>query len=132
GLMASARTGWASAGWRRPGRYSTSRPASTCSQSFRSATPRARWAKARNSARRCARSRTTRSTGGRSSKALRAPHRVDLRRAFRQRPRRPALAAVLAREDFAAARRAEHALGLALVERERDHRGLRLDAHLHA
>src|SRR5438105_9523435 len=61
---------------------------------------------------------------------LRARHGVDLRRALGQRELGPALARVLAREDLAAARRAEHALRLTLVEREREHRGLRLDAHV--
>src|SRR5215472_16542785 len=60
------------------------------------------------------------------------PHRVDLRGPFRQWTRSPAPAAVLAREDLAAIRRAVHSLSLPWVEREREHGGLRLDAHVHA
>src|SRR5207244_4469959 len=63
---------------------------------------------------------------------LRARHRVDLRRALRQRALGPALARVLAREDLTAARRAEHPLRLTFVEREREDRGLGLHAHVHA
>src|SRR5262249_49790164 len=44
--------------------------------------------------------------------------------------RRPALAAVLAAEDLAAAGRAVHVPGPARVEGEREHRGLRLHAHV--
>src|SRR5882724_8000175 len=63
---------------------------------------------------------------------LRAPHRVDLSRALGQWTRAPALAAVLAGEHFAAAGGAEHAPGLTRIEGEREHRGLRLHAHVHA
>src|SRR5262249_47334354 len=63
---------------------------------------------------------------------LGAPHRVHLRRARRQRPFAPALAAILAGEHLAAAGRAVHALGLTLVEGDGEHRGLRLHAHVRA
>src|SRR4030095_3612463 len=43
----------------------------------------------------------------------------------------PALAAVLAGEDLAAAARAVHALGLPLVEGDGEHGGARLEAHVH-
>src|SRR5262245_8785319 len=67
---------------------------------------------------------------GRAVAPLRAAHRVDLRGALRQRTRRPALAAVVAAEDLAAAGRAVHVPGLARVEGEREHRGARLHAHV--
>src|SRR5215831_14275139 len=67
-----------------------------------------------------------------SSERSCTPHRVDLRGPFRQRTPGPALAAVLAREDLTAVGRAIHALPLPRVEREGEHRGLRLDSHVHA
>src|SRR5262249_27568142 len=67
-----------------------------------------------------------------SSERSCTPHRVDLRGAFRQRTPSPASAAVLARKHLAAVRRAVHALRLPRVEREAEHRGLRLDPHVHA
>src|SRR5262245_7371789 len=60
-----------------------------------------------------------------------ARHGVDLRGAGGQGTGRPALAAVLAGEDLAAAARTVHAPGLARVERDREHRGPGLDAHVH-
>src|SRR5438552_7348252 len=69
--------------------------------------------------------------GAPASAGLRAAHRVDLRGAFGQWTRTPALPAVLAGEHFAAAGRAEHAPGLPRVEGEREHRRLRLHAHVH-
>src|SRR5437660_11245339 len=65
------------------------------------------------------------------SNGLRAAHRVDLRGAFGQWTRTPALPAVLAGEHFAAAGRAEHAPGLPRVEGEREHRRPRLHTHVH-
>src|SRR5262249_15239346 len=99
---------------------------------WRSAAPRARWARVGSSARRSARWRTSSATDVRSSseRALRAAHSVDLGRPRRQRALDPALARVLAGEDLAAVRRAEHAPGLPRVEREREHGGLRIETHL--
>src|SRR5262249_48007646 len=112
---------------------STFPPASTCWRSCRSATRRAPWARAESSARRFARWRTSSATGVRSSsqRALHARHGVDLRGARGQRALDPALATVLAGEDLATVGRAEHAPGLALVERQGEHGGLRIEAHLH-
>src|SRR5437762_3255671 len=66
------------------------------------------------------------------TRPLRAPHRVDLCRPGGQRSFGPCLAAVLAGEHLAAARRAVHALGLSFVEGNGEHGGLRLEAHVHA
>src|SRR2546426_9114165 len=57
-------------------------------------------------------------------------HGVDLGGALGQRALDPAVAAVRAGEDLAAAGRREHALGLARVEGQREHRGARLHAHV--
>src|SRR5205809_7045558 len=68
----------------------------------------------------------------RTGPPLRTRHRVDLSGACRQRSFRPVLTAIVTGEHLAAAGRAEHALGLALVEGEREHRALGLHAHVHA
>src|SRR5262249_13007825 len=61
-----------------------------------------------------------------------ARHRIDLGGPFRQVAFSPVVAAILAPERLASTGRAVHALGLALVERDREHRALRLDTHLDA
>src|SRR5438067_2407742 len=68
----------------------------------------------------------------RTGPPLRTRHRVDLSGACRQRSFRPVLTAIVTGEHLAAAGSAEHALGLALIEGEREHRALGLHAHVHA
>src|SRR5262249_58859611 len=70
--------------------------------------------------------------GRRPPRASGARHRIDLGGPFRQVAFSPVVAAILAPEHLASTGRAVHALGLALVERDREHRALRLDTHLDA
>src|SRR5262245_703178 len=62
----------------------------------------------------------------------RTRHGVDLRGSGRQGTLGPALAAVGAGEHLPPGARAIHSLGLARIERHREHRRLRLEAHVHA
>src|SRR6266481_3904093 len=72
----------------------------------------------------------TRAARWRQPLASGARHRVDLRGALGEVALRPALAAVLAGEDFTDGGRAVHALGLSRIEGDGEHRGLGLDAHV--
>src|SRR3989454_3784966 len=138
--MAWARTGWASVGSRRSRLSSTSRPASMCWRSFRSATLLAPWDEARSSASRRARWRISSGMDARSSEGQRfaasrylsgTPHGVDLRGPRRQWTLGPALANILTGEHLTTAGRTVHAPGLPLVEGDSEDGGLWLDAHVH-
>src|SRR5437899_4348005 len=138
--MAWARTGWASVGSRRSRLSSTSRPASMCWRSFRSATLLAPWDEARSSASRRARWRISSGMDARSSEGQRfaasrylsgTPHGVDLRGPRRQWTLGPALANILTGEHLTTAGRTVHAPGLPLVEGDSEDGGLWLDAHVY-